>query len=151
MPPACAPRAAAELEAFNPPGAGAGDRAFRGAHARRAAVAPVSVRGDIGVGGVGKALDHGDGRAGRGERRLHRILPFSGMWASFPPGPFSSFLVKLHFFLLNYKCHLIFSSFFIFLMNPDPDNSVPDDHGKTDKGKLLSATSEFILAVLDKE
>ena len=34
-------------------------------------------------------------------------------------------------------------------MNPDPDNSVPDDHGKTDKGKLLSATSEFILAVLD--
>ena len=36
-------------------------------------------------------------------------------------------------------------------MNPDPDNSVPDDHGKTDKGKLLSATSEFILAVLDNK
>jgi len=150
MPPACAPRAAAELEAFNPPGTGAGDRAFRGAHARRAAVAPVSVRGDIG--GMGKSLGSRGGRP-RGEQRPHRIriLHFSGMWASFPPGPFSSFLVKLHFFLLNYKCHLIFSSFFIFLMNPDPDNSVPDDHGKTDKGKLLSATSEFILAVLDKE
>ena len=95
MPPACAPRAAAELEAFNPPGAGAGDRAFRGAHARRAAVAPVSVRGDIGVGGVGKALDRGDGRAGRGGgvRIGSSISPASGL--PFPP-------VLFLLFLLNY-------------------------------------------------
>jgi hypothetical protein len=33
---------------------------------------------------------------------------------------------------------------------PDPDNSVLDDSWENRQGKLLSTTSEFILAVLDK-
>ena len=81
MPPACDPRAAAELEAFNP--GGAGDRAFRGPHAGRAAVAPVSVRGDIG--GVGKAWDRvADGRAGSSVRIGSSASPAIGCGLSFP-------------------------------------------------------------------